>query len=134
PRNYMAARVNTSDVEGAAKRYAAAAAAGRTYQQQLEFEQQQGTQFSGRRLNQQAAQNNQQAAVANAEADADTEVVIAGLVGGGGGGLTALTLAAREGDIESAKALLDAGADVNQVTEYGWSPLLTATNNRHYKL
>jgi ankyrin repeat protein len=30
--------------------------------------------------------------------------------------------------------LLEAGADVNQVTEYGWSPLLTATNNRHYKL
>src|SRR5213075_1243277 len=22
----------------------------------------------------------------------------------------------------------------NQTTEYGWSPLLTATNNRHYKL
>ena len=26
------------------------------------------------------------------------------------------------------------GADVNQTTEYGWTPLLTATNNRHYKL
>ena len=43
-------------------------------------------------------------------------------------------LAAREGDLESAKLLLDAGADVNQTTEYGWTPLLTATNNRHYKL
>ena len=42
--------------------------------------------------------------------------------------------AAREGDLESAKLLLDAGADVNQTTEYGWTPLLTATNNRHYKL
>ena len=42
--------------------------------------------------------------------------------------------AAREGDLESAKLLLDAGADINQTTEYGWTPLLTATNNRHYKL
>mgnify|MGYP003694573307 CR=1 FL=1 len=42
--------------------------------------------------------------------------------------------AAREGDLESAKLLLDAGADVNQTTEYGWTPLLTATNNRHYVL
>ena len=32
------------------------------------------------------------------------------------------------------RQLLDAGADVNQTTEYGWTPLLTATNNRHYKL
>jgi uncharacterized protein len=64
----------------------------------------------------------------------DTEVVVAGLVGSGGGGLTAMVLAAREGDLESTKLLLGAGANVNQVTEYGWSPLLTATNNRHYKL
>ena len=42
--------------------------------------------------------------------------------------------AAREGDLESAKLLLDAGADINQTTEYGWTPLLTATNNRHYEL
>jgi len=61
-------------------------------------------------------------------------VIVAGLVGSGGGGLTPLVFAAREGDLESAKALLDAGADVNQTTEYGWTPLLTATNNRHYKL
>jgi ankyrin repeat protein len=64
----------------------------------------------------------------------DNEVVVAGLVGSGGGGLTALTLAAREGDLESAKLLLDAGANVNQTSEYGWTPLLTATNNRHYVL
>jgi uncharacterized protein len=68
------------------------------------------------------------------EATDDTDVIIAGLVGTGGGGLTALVFAAREGDLESAKNLLDAGADVNQTTEYGWTPLLTATNNRHYKL
>jgi ankyrin repeat protein len=29
---------------------------------------------------------------------------------------------------------VDAGADVNQVTQYGWSPLLTATQNRYYKV
>jgi len=61
-------------------------------------------------------------------------VVVAGLVGGGGGGLTPLIFAAREGDSESAKALLDAGAQVNQQSEYGWSPLLTAVNNRNYQL
>jgi ankyrin repeat protein len=59
---------------------------------------------------------------------------VAGLVGSGGGGLTALTFAAREGDLESARKLLDAGADINQTTEYGWTPLLTAVNNRNYKL
>ena len=51
-----------------------------------------------------------------------------------GGGLTALVFAAREGDLESARLLLAAGADVNQVTQYGWSPLLTAAHNRHYVL
>lgn len=66
--------------------------------------------------------------------DDDTEVVVAGLVGTGGGGLTALIFAARESDVESARALLDAGADVNQTTEYGWTPLLTAINNRNYRL
>jgi len=76
------------------------------------------------------------AAVPPAATDAtdDNEVVVAGLVGSGGGGLTALVFAAREGDIESAEYLLRGGADVNQTTEYGWTPLLTATNNRHYQL
>ncbi|OGT81381.1 MAG: hypothetical protein A3J35_03455 [Gammaproteobacteria bacterium RIFCSPLOWO2_02_FULL_52_10] len=50
------------------------------------------------------------------------------------GGLTALVFAARENDSESVKILLASGADVNQVTEYGWSPLLTATQNRFYQL
>ena len=66
--------------------------------------------------------------------DDDNEVVVAGLVGSGGGGLTPLVFAAREGDLESAKLLLDAGAQINQVTEYGWTPLLTAVNNRNYQL
>ena len=51
-----------------------------------------------------------------------------------GGELTALSYAARGNDIESAKILLAAGADVNGVTGYGWSPLLIATQNRNYKL
>jgi ankyrin repeat protein len=51
-----------------------------------------------------------------------------------GGGLTPLVYAAREDCSECAKLLLDGGADVNQVTAYGWSALLTATQNRHYKL
>jgi ankyrin repeat protein len=51
-----------------------------------------------------------------------------------GGQLTALVYAARTNDLESVKILLAAGADVNQTTGYGWSPLLVATQNRHYKL
>ena len=50
------------------------------------------------------------------------------------GGLTALVFAARQGDLDSALILLDRGADVNQVTEYGWTPLLTAIHNRYYLL
>jgi ankyrin repeat protein len=51
-----------------------------------------------------------------------------------GGGLTALVMAARQDCMECAKALIEAGADPNQVTRYGWTPLLTATQNRHYQL
>lgn len=51
-----------------------------------------------------------------------------------GGGLTSLVYAAREGCLECAQILVDAGAAVNQKTFYGWTPLLTATQNRHYKL
>jgi len=68
------------------------------------------------------------------DADDDNEVVVAGLVGSGGGGLTPLVFAAREGDLESAKLLVDAGAPINETTEYGWTPLLTAVNNRNYQL
>ena len=66
--------------------------------------------------------------------DDDNDVVVAGLVGSGGGGLTPLVFAAREGDLESARLLLDAGAPINEVTEYSWTPLLTAVNNRNYRL
>jgi ankyrin repeat protein len=68
------------------------------------------------------------------DSDDDNEVVVAGLVGSGGGGLTPLVFAAREGDVESAKLLLEAGAPINETTEYGWTALLTAVNNRNYQL
>jgi uncharacterized protein len=51
-----------------------------------------------------------------------------------GGELTPLVYAARANSLDSVKVLLDAGADVNQTTGYGWSPLLVATQNRYYKL
>jgi ankyrin repeat protein len=66
--------------------------------------------------------------------DANTDVIIAGLVGGGSGGLTPLVFAAREGSLDTARVLIEAGANVNQTTEYGWTPLLVASNNRNYKL
>jgi len=174
PRNYMAGKVNTASVEAAALRHMRAAAAGRTYEEQLKVEgvggrfggsdrtqlrtgqpgQGQGAQGGqagqgqrgqggqrgggqGQRGNQAAppaANTNAGNAAPPADDDDDQDVVIAGLVGSGGGGLTALVLAAREGDLESSKLLIDKGANINQVTEYGWSPLLTATNNRHYRL
>jgi ankyrin repeat protein len=51
-----------------------------------------------------------------------------------GGALTPLVYAVRSNDVESVKVLLAAGADGNQVTAYGWSPLLVATQNRYYRL
>ena len=51
-----------------------------------------------------------------------------------GGALTPLVYAVRANDLDSVRVLLAAGADVNQVTGYGWSPLLVATQNRYYKL
>ncbi len=51
-----------------------------------------------------------------------------------GGELTALVYAARSGEIEAARVLLEAGANVNQTTRYGWSPLLAATQNQNYRM
>jgi ankyrin repeat protein len=71
-----------------------------------------------------------------AESDQDVADRVAFLSRGDhdGGGLTPLVFAARRGDLETTRILLAAGADVNQVTTYGWSALLTATQNRYYKL
>jgi len=51
-----------------------------------------------------------------------------------GGEITPLVYAVRANDLESVKVLLAAGADINQTTGYGWSPLLVATQNRYYQL
>jgi uncharacterized protein len=51
-----------------------------------------------------------------------------------GGGLTPLAFATRRNDLETVRVLLAGGADINQVTNYGWSPLLIATQNRYYQL
>jgi len=49
------------------------------------------------------------------------------------GGMTALLLAAREGFVDTARALLDAGADVNQPSAAdGTTPLLIATINGRF--
>ncbi len=51
------------------------------------------------------------------------------------GGLTPLLFAARQGAIESAQVLLDAGADINAPEpDYGFTPLLEAIFNDHYDL
>jgi ankyrin repeat protein len=124
PRNYMAPRVDVSAVQEARLRRARAAAAGRSYDEQVAFE----------RRNPVGSGASPGGPPADASPTDDDPVVQAGLVGNGGGGLTALIFAAREGDIESARALVDGGARINQTTEYGWTPLLTAVNNRNYAL
>jgi ankyrin repeat protein len=71
--------------------------------------------------------------VANADAAA-AEVAFGRRQNTDGGGLTPLVFAARQGNLETVKVLVAAGADVNQVTHYGWSALLTATQNRNYRI
>jgi len=124
PQNYMAPRVNVSAVQEARQRRARATAAGRTYDEQVAFE----------RRNPVVGPDSPTGQAGAAAPTDDDTVVQAGLVGNGGGALTALVFAAREGDVESAKALLDGGARIDQTTEYGWTPLLTAVNNRNYAL
>ena len=124
--NYRPA-VLAGNVEAARKRRLAASAAGRTYQEQLEYERKSGINTGGRGFSPGSAPRGAGPPGASGgppPPDQDEDIIVAGLVGGGGGGLTALVFAAREGDRESARLLLDAGADVNQTTEYGWTPLL----------
>ena len=185
PRRYMANRINVRALQMAQERRKRAAAAGRTYEEQLALEQQQGLDLGGQRglafavgpdglpiaggrgitqpapapstppppagppvaaaggrgrgagpgaqgAGQAGGRGQTQGVQDDPDDNDDNEVIVAGLVGGGSGGLTPLVFAAREGDIESAKALLDAGAEINQTTEYNWTPLLTAVNNRNY--
>jgi uncharacterized protein len=67
-----------------------------------------------------------------AEAKKQYGVVYKVKEGSSAGGTTALVLAAREGAIESVKALLDAKADPNQTTGDKSSALLVAIQNGHY--
>lgn len=73
----------------------------------------------------------------------DDAAAAVGLTGGGGrgrnqvkdgGALTPLHYATRANDLEAVKTLLNAGANVNELSGYGWSPLLIATQNRYYRL
>jgi uncharacterized protein len=50
------------------------------------------------------------------------------------GGLTPLMFATRQGDMATAKVLVEAGADVNETSSFGWTALLVATQNKYYKL
>jgi ankyrin repeat protein len=50
------------------------------------------------------------------------------------GGMTALLFAAREGALDAARILVDAGADINLADPDGISPLIMAIMNGHYDL
>ena len=50
------------------------------------------------------------------------------------GGFTALLFASRVGDLESARALVEAGSDINQTVAEGTSALVLAIRNGHYEL
>src|SRR5262245_36264469 len=86
PQNYFAPRLNVKNVEDARERRRRAAAAGRTYAEQLELERREGAASVGPQPRLPADDNN------------DDVPIVAGLVGSGGGGLTALVFAAREGN------------------------------------
>jgi ankyrin repeat protein len=50
------------------------------------------------------------------------------------GGLTPLMFATRQGDMATVKVLVDAGADVNETSSFGWTALLVATQNKYYRI
>jgi len=82
-----------------------------------------------------AASGQRGTAATQAAAGQDDDTIAAlTRAGTDGGQLTALIFAARENDLESARLLVAAGADVNQRSNYGSTPLLTAVENRNYKL
>ncbi|HLK49272.1 MAG TPA: ankyrin repeat domain-containing protein [Bryobacteraceae bacterium] len=94
---------------------------------------QQDANFGARRPGRARAGARGGAAAETAAAD-DFEAFFRGPQVKDGGGLTPLIYAAREGCLDCARMLVEAGADVNQVSKYGWTPLLTAAQNRHYRL
>ena len=120
-------RVNIPGVQAARAVRQRAAAAGRTYQEQREFE-------TASAVARGRGRGGRRGGAETLSEDKVSDTLFAGLLGTDTGGLTPLVFAAREGHVEAARALLDGGADVNQVTQYGWSPLLVATNNRNYRL
>jgi ankyrin repeat protein len=87
-----------------------------------------------------ARANNGDAAAGTDDAAGDDAAAAVGFAGRrqvavkDGGAITPLVYAVRSNDLDAVKALLAAGADINQTTGYGWSPLLVATQNRYYKL
>ncbi len=93
-----------------------------------------------------AARDNGAAVRLLIEAGADTKVRTSNPPRGGRGsemsvfnsppptGFTALLFAVRAGSIEATKALLDAGADVNDTLSDGQSALVVATANAHWEL
>jgi ankyrin repeat protein len=50
------------------------------------------------------------------------------------GGLTPLMFATRQGDFATVKILVEAGADVNETSEFDWTALLVATQNKYYRI
>ena len=68
PRNYLAPRVNTAVVKASAQRYARAAAAGRTYEEQLKWEQANGQDTGPPSIGDQLARIQQQEAAAALQA------------------------------------------------------------------
>jgi ankyrin repeat protein len=132
PQYRVEGRVNIPGVQTAQAVRRRGAEAGRTYEEQRAFEAAEaaraGTRGGGRRG------GGRRGGAETLAQDTTGNTQFAGLLGTDTGGLTPLVFAAREGSLETARLLLDGGADVNQVTQYGWSPLLVATNNRNYRL
>ena len=75
---------------------------------------------------------------ANAQVTEEVDTLNGGVAGfdgtvGGVGGLTALHHAARQGNVEAARALLDGGADINDTSRVDHTtPLLMATINGQF--
>jgi ankyrin len=78
---------------------------------------------------QRGGNGNAAAAAAALAAAADEDYVPAAKIKGG---LTALVMASRNENLDSVKALLVAGADINKTTADGTSPLLAAVQNGFY--